>query len=135
MVLVTDAMAGVADGFDGEFAVTGGNGNEFAAGEFFRRAAFVGVDMSGLGADYSVIRVGQSFQAEAVGRGAVEDHKNFDIRAELLLEFADRRLRPGVVPIADRVALIGAGNRLQHFGMNAGIVVAGKAARRFHVPK
>ena len=134
MVLIANAMAGVADRFDREFAVAGGNGNQFAAGEFFRRATLVGVDMSSLGADHSMVRAGQSFQAEAIGRGTVEDHKDFNIRPELALEFADRRLRPGVVPVADGVTLIGFGNRLQHFGMNSGIVVAGKAACRFHVP-
>ena len=136
VVLIANAVAGVADRFDREFAVAGGNGNQFAAGEFFRRAAFVSVDMSCFGANNSLIRVGQSFQAKAIGRSPVEDHKDFNIRAELPLEFADRRLRPVVVPVADSMALIGFGNRLQHFGMNSGIVVAGKAAGRqpFHVP-
>ena len=92
MVLIANAVVGVADGFDGEFAVAGRNGNQFAAGEFFRRATFVGIDVGGFAADHRMIRLGQRFQAKAVGRRPIEDDEDFDIRPKLLLEFADRRL-------------------------------------------
>ena len=134
MVRIIDAMIGLADGFDRQFAVGDGNGNEFAAGEFLRRPAFVGVDMRGFAADYRMIRIGQSFQAEAIGRGAVKDEEDFNIRAEALLEFLHHRLGVGIVAIADRMAVIGFSNHgSQDLRMNSGIVVAGKTAGRFHV--
>jgi len=45
VVLIADAVVVVRNGVDGELAVRGRDGNEFAAGEFFRRAALVGVDV------------------------------------------------------------------------------------------
>ena len=89
--------------------------------------------MSRFRADDRVVRVGQCFQAQAVRGSAVEDEKDLDVRAEMLLEFADRGFGLRIVSIGHRVALIGGGHRLQNLGMNTGIVVAGKAARRFHV--
>src|SRR5437016_5714544 len=79
MERVADAMVSVAYGFEGEFAVPRGNGNQLAAGEFFGRAAFVGIDVSSFAADYSVIRVGQGLQAETVSGGAVENNKDANV--------------------------------------------------------
>ncbi len=58
--------------------------------------------------------------------------KDFHVRAEVLLEFADRRLGVGVVAIAHSVPDIRPGNCLQDIGMDTGVVVAGEAAGRFH---
>ena len=85
---IADAVVGMADGFDRELPVGCGNGNQLAAGEFLRRAAFVGIDMGGFAADHRVIRVGQRFQAQAIGGGAVENEEDFNVLAKMLLEFA-----------------------------------------------
>ena len=133
VVRVADAMVGVAYGFDGKFALPRGNGNQLAAGEFFGRAAFVGINVGSFAADYRVIRVGQCLQAETVGGGAVENNKDANVLAKVLLEFANRGIRVRIVSVAHGVALIGSGNRLQDFGMNSGVVVAGEDAYGLHI--
>src|SRR5207302_9366362 len=110
VVLVADAAVSVADGFDRQFAVGSRNGNELAAGELFRRGAFVGVDVGYGGADHGMERVGKSLQAKAIGGGAVEDDEDFGVIAEMPLEFLHRRAGVGVVAVADCVSMIGGGN-------------------------
>jgi len=51
-----------------------------------------------------VICVSQRFQAEAIGCSAIEDEKDFNIRAETLLEFLRYRGRVRIISVADRVA-------------------------------
>ena len=75
VVRIIDAMVSLTDGFNRQFAVGDGDRNEFAAGEFLRRAAFVGVDMRGFAADDRVISIGQRLQAQAIGRGAVKNEE------------------------------------------------------------
>src|SRR5262249_1714122 len=78
--------------------------------------------------------IGQSFEAEAVGGGAVENDEDLDVRAKMPLEFTNHRCGVRIVAIAHGVALVDGGDRPEDFGVNSGIVVAGKAARRVHVP-
>ncbi len=131
-MLVANAVIGMADGLDRELAIRGGNRNKFAAGEFLRRATFVGIDMGGLGADHGMIGLRQRLQAQAVRSRAVEHNENFNIRTEVLLELADRSLGIRVVPVPHHMPPVDGGNGLQHLRMDAGIVIAGETADRFH---
>jgi len=119
-------------GFDGELTVDGGDRDQLAAGEFLRRAALIGVDVGGLGADDGVVGLGESFEAEHVGGGAVEDEEDVDAVAEMFLKFLGGRLRMRVVAIADHVAVVDGGEGTENVGMDPCIIVAGKAAGRFH---
>src|SRR5713101_2130791 len=107
VVLVADAVVGVADSFDRELAILGWKWNQLATGEFFRRSAFVGINVGSFGADHRVVRIGQRFQAEAVGGGAVEYDEDVNIGAKVLPEFANRGFRVGIVAVSHSVALIG----------------------------
>ena len=130
---VIDAMIGVTDSFDCKLAVGYGNGKKLASGKFLWSAAFVGIDVRGLAADHRVISVGQRFQAQAIGSGAIENEEDFNIRAKMLLEFLHRGRGVGIVSIAHRMTLVRFADGFQNFGVNPGIVVAGKTAGRFHV--
>ena len=50
----------------------------------------------------------------------------------MLLEFAYCGLRITVIPISNSMTLVGGEDSLYHVRMDAGIVVAGKAAPGFH---
>jgi len=133
VVGVINAMVGMTDGVDRKLAVGYGDGKKLAASKFLRSPAFVGVDVCSFAADHCVICVSQRFQAEAIGCSAIEDEKDFNIRAETLLEFLRYRGRVRIISVADRVAPIRFANGFQNFRMNSGIVVAGKTAGRFHI--
>ena len=60
VMLVANAVIGIADGFNGKFAIRSRNRDELAAGELFGRAAFVGVNMGNGGTDHSMERIRQS---------------------------------------------------------------------------
>ena len=79
-----------------------------------------------------MIGLSERLQAEHVGGRAIENEEYIDVRTEVLSEFADRGFRARVVPISDDVALVDSTNSFEDVGMNAGVVVAGKAAGRFH---
>ena len=119
-------MASVADGFDGEFAVPGGNRDEFATGEFFRRGAFVDVNMSRFATDHCVIGIGQRFQAEAIGCRAIESKEHFAIGLKQIPESIGGSRCPRVVSVCQRVAAVGHCHGGPRLGANSGIVVAGE---------
>ncbi len=127
MVLIADAMVVVRDGIDGELAVGGCDGDEFAAGQFFRSAALVGVDVRGFGAEHGLERAGCGLQAENVGSGAVEDEEDVDV-SEVLAKLGAGAVGIVVVAVADGVAGVGGGQGFEHFGMHAGVVIAGETA-------
>src|SRR5580704_18728924 len=88
--------------------------------------------MRRLGADHSLVGLRQRLQAKTICSRSVEHNENFNIRTKVLPEFADGSLGITVVPVPCNMPAVGGGNGLQHFGMNAGIVIAGEAADRFH---
>ena len=135
VMLIVNAMIGMTDSFDRKFAVGDGNGNEFAAGEFLRRAALVRVDVRGFATNYGVISISQRLEAQAIGGSAVENEEDFNVRPEMLLEFLHHGFGVGIVAISHGMTLISFGDGFQDFGMNSGIIVTGKTARRFHDPK
>ena len=71
-------------------------------------------------------------QAEAIGGGSVEDEKDFDIRAKMLAKFFCGGGSIRVISISNDVALISGGDGGEDFGMNGGVVVAGKTAGWLH---
>ena len=62
VVLIPDAMVCSLDNLDGQLPIVTWNRNQFASSKFFGSATFVGIDMSGLGADHGMIRIGQRFE-------------------------------------------------------------------------
>ena len=135
MMRVIDAVVRLTDGFNRKLAVGHCDRKELASGKFLGRSAFVGVNVRGFTADDRVIGAGQRFQAQAIGRCAVKDKEHLDVRTEVPFEFLHCRSGVRIVSIADCVAAIGFRHGLQNFRMNSSIVVAGKTAGRFHLPK
>src|ERR1700737_477226 len=109
-MLVADTVIRVAYGVKSDFAVLVRQRNQLAAGMLFGSAAFVGVDVSVLAAQNSVIGAIQSLKAEHIGSGPVKSEENVDAGAEMLLKLGYRRAGIGIVPIGHDVALIGAGD-------------------------
>ncbi len=132
MVLIPDAMVRTLHGFDGKLPIVGWNGKQFAPGKFFRSATFVGIDVRGLGADHGMIGIRQRFQAEAIGSGAVEHDEDVNVGAKMLLKFAYCGFGVGVISVSNRMTLVGGEDSRYDFRMDARVVVAGKAASRFH---
>jgi hypothetical protein len=137
VVLIANAVIGVADVIQRDFAVVMRQRNEFAARMLFRRAAFVGINVGILAAEHRVVRSSQRLKPEDIGAGSVEGEENVNIRAEMFVKFLDSRTGIGVVAISHDVALVYPGKGLKDFRVHSGIVVAGKAAPglnwdRFH---
>jgi hypothetical protein len=130
MMLVADAVIGVAHEVQRDFAGLVRQGNQLASGVLLRRSAFVGVDVGVIAAKDGVIRASQSLQAEYVRAGAVEGEEDINAGAEVLFEFGQSGTRVAVVPLSDRMALIDACDRIDYLRVHSGIVVAGKAAKR-----
>src|SRR5579864_4438757 len=89
VMFVADTVVGVTNHFDVELAIRSSDGDQLAAGEFFGCATLVCVDVRRSGAEYRVIRLGQSLQAEDVRSCAVEDGKNLGVLAKVLAEGVD----------------------------------------------
>src|SRR6266566_2991918 len=132
VVLIPDPMIGRAHRLDRQLSVPGGKRNQLASGEFFRSAAFVDINMGGFGADNGMVGVGKRLQAKAIGCRAVKYKEDLDVLAEVTFEQLYRGSGVGVISIADDVALVHGGDRLDDSGMDARIVIAGKAASRLH---
>lgn len=83
-------------------------------------------------------RLGQGLQAEDVRARPIESEKNCDVGSEMLFELLDGGTGVRIVAVGDYMALVGAGDGFQNFGMYASIIVAGKVTgglnwRRRHV--
>ena len=128
MMLVADAVIGVAHGVERDLAVLMRQRNQLASRMLLRSAAFVGIDVRVVAAQHRVVRPVQRLQAQHVRAGSVEGEEDINPRTEVLFELRDRRTRVRIVAVSDDVSLVGACDRLQHLGMHSGIVVAGKAA-------
>ena len=99
-----------------------------AVGEELRRAALGGLDVRLLVAEDAVVRLAERGQRKRIGRRAVEDEEHLAVGLEHVADQVGRLGRPGVVAIADFVALVGLGHRGERFRANPGIVVTGKLA-------
>ena len=67
VMLVADAVVGMADEIDGEFAVERAQRDEFRSSVSFGSAALVGINVRHLGTDHGFIRTGKSLQTQDVG--------------------------------------------------------------------
>ena len=90
------------------------------------------MDVRGLGADHSVIRLGEGLQAENISGGTVKNEKDLDVGAEMFLEGFDGGGCVRIITISHDMALVGGCERVQYGRMHTSIVVAGKAAGGFH---
>src|SRR5690606_15236789 len=63
-----------------------------------------------------------------VGAGAVEHGECLCLRAEDILHHLGQARRVLVFTVGDLVAAVGGGNGIEHFGVDAGVVVAGESA-------
>src|SRR5262245_2827368 len=111
-----------------EFAVRAGHRKQFAASELFRRPALVNVDVGGLGADDSLVRLQYRLQAENVRAGTTPNKVDRDVLAKVLLELFD--CAPGVVivTVGNHVALIYLIDGFEYFRVDASVIVAGEAS-------
>src|SRR5437763_623691 len=101
---------------------------------FFRRAAFVGVNVRIVAAQDSMIRPVQRLQSEHIRPSSVERKEHIDTRPKMLLEFRHRRARVVVIAVGNYVSAVDPCHGLQNFGMHSGIIVTGKVASRFVGP-
>src|ERR1700739_1625148 len=76
VMLVADAVVGMADQVDGEFAVAGVQRDQFATCELLGSAALVAINVGRGGADHRVVGLGERLQAQAVRAGSVEDNED-----------------------------------------------------------
>src|SRR5580658_6544031 len=86
VVLVANAMVGVADGIQRDLAVLMGQWNQLAAGVLLRRAAFVAVDVGIVAAQDRLKGLGQGLQTQNVGSRAVESEENCDAGSKMFLK-------------------------------------------------
>jgi hypothetical protein len=128
VMLISDAVIGVADGIERDFAIVMREGNQLASSMFFGGAAFVGVDVGVVAAKDGVIRAIERLQAQNIGAGSVEGEKDVDAGAEMFFELGDGGASIRIVSVGDDVALVGASDGREDFGMNSGVVIAGKTA-------
>jgi hypothetical protein len=129
-MLVANPVIGMPHRVERDLPILMRQRDQLASRMFFRRAAFVGIDMRILAAQHRVIWPVQSLQPEHIRTRSVERKKNVDPLAEVFFEFCNRRTRVGIVAVRHNVTLVGPGNRLQNLRMHPGIVVAGKVAGR-----
>ena len=95
---------------------------------FFRRAAFVRINVREFAAQHRMVRAVQRLQAQHVRARAVEGKKYGDLRTEMFFKFRDGRASEGIVAVSNYVPLVGARDRFQNLRMHSSIIVAGKIA-------
>ena len=126
-----DAVAAGEGGGDGggrELGGGAGQGEEFApAGEKFRRAALVRVDVGDLVTEDALVALAEGGEREGVGGGAVEDKEGFAVGLENLTEEISGAVGRGVGAVRRRGAGVGGGEGGERLGAEAGGVVTGKA--------
>ena len=110
-----------------DLAVGRGDGQQLGAEDPLGRAALVGVDVRGLGADDGLVPAEQEAEAEHVRAAAVEDQVGLALGAGEPSELADRLLRPRVGAVGDRVAGVGLDDGAHDVRVGACVVVAAKA--------
>src|SRR5205085_3237355 len=85
-----------------QFPVGAGGWNQLrAAGKKFWRAAFIRLAVGALVANHAVVRAAEMSERERIGRGAVEDEKNFAVVFENLPDAFDDATGPFVVAIGN----------------------------------
>ena len=127
-VLVAPAPRLAVDELGRELAVVGRDGQELDAGDPLGSAALVDVDVRGGCRDHGAPAGEHRLQPDDVRAGAVEDRERLDALAEVLDEDLLQPRGVLVLAVGDLVAVVGGGDRGEHLGMDAGVVVGGEAA-------
>ena len=104
--------------------------DQLAAREALEGAALVDVEMRELWADHRLVRSQRGGERDHVRPGSVPAEEYARVRTQLGAEGALDARRTRIVAVTRDVSGVGRGERGQHVGMDAGIVVAGEGARR-----
>ena len=129
-VLVVPAPGLLGDQVGRELAVGRADREQLEAGDLLRCSALVGVDVGGLRADDRAPAGQHRRQADDVGAGAVEHRVGLGILAEVPCADLLQACTVGIFAVADLVAAVGGGDRVEHLGVHTGVVVGGEAADR-----
>ena len=127
-VLVAPAPRLAGNQLRRELAVRGRHREQLDAGHPLGGAGLVGVDVRGRRRDDGAPARQHAGQRDDVRTRAVEDGERLGVLAEVL---ADHLLQAGgvpVLPVRDLVAAVRRGDRSEHLGVHAGVVVAREAA-------
>ena len=127
-VLVAPAPRLAVDQLGGELAVVGRDVQDLDAGDPLGRAALVDVDVGGGCRDHGAPAGEHRLQPDDVRAGAVEDREGLDALAEVLGEDLLQPRGVVVLAVGDLVAVVRGGDRGEHLGVDAGVVVGGEAA-------
>src|ERR1700677_998447 len=111
VMLIADAVIGVADGIARNLPRLVRQRNQLAPDMFFRRATFVRIDMSVVAAKYGLEGSGQSLQTKDIRSSPIGSEKNCNVLAEMRFELIPRRTGIRIVPIGTPMALIRSCNR------------------------
>src|SRR6185436_10897566 len=95
-------------------------------------ATFVDVEVGGARTDDGLPWLRQRLDRKDVRGGPVEDGKRPRGGAEMLAKPLQSTGRPRVTAIRSGMAVVGGADRLQHLGVYAGVIVAGKAGSFGH---
>ena len=86
MMLKTKAMHASHHQFGSEFPVRSVDGEQAATDDTLGRAAFINVDVRGLGTNHCLMRAHHSVDSHGVGTGAVKHERHDSLFAEMLLK-------------------------------------------------
>ena len=126
-VLVADTRDRPVHELRRQLAVGRAHRDQLGAEQALGGAALVDGDVRGLRADHVLPRVQGEPEADEVGAGAVEDERDLGVPAEVRPHRRDRAVGDGVGPVRGRVSGVGIGDRRQHLGVHAAVVVAAEA--------
>ena len=101
---------------------------QLEAGDLLGGAALVVVDVRGPGRDDRAPAGQHAGERDDVRAGAVEDRERLGLRAEVLAHDLLQALGVDVLAVGDLVAVVRGGDRGEHLGVHAGVVVAREAA-------
>jgi hypothetical protein len=127
-VLVAHAVDPRRDVLGPQLPVGRVDGEQLDARHRLGSAALVDLEVGGRGTDHALPRAAQRAQRHDVRTGPVEDEEGVRFVAEVLPEAALDGGGGIVVPVRRRVPVVGGGQRREHVGVHAGVVVAAEAA-------
>src|SRR5438034_656011 len=124
VMLVSDVMQMLADSGDGDLSMWRCNREQLASDVLLGRAALRGVDVRGLRADHSLVRLHHALETEHVSGCPAENQKHLGIlaeqRADTLFSFA----RIWIGAVRRNMASVHFGQRRQDFGMHTRPIAA-----------
>src|SRR6267378_1188867 len=108
---------------DLNFSVRCCDREQLAAGEFFRRATFIDVDVRCFGTNDGLMRLRYCLESEYIRASAAKNKKDLYIFPQVLMKLFQRSRGVTIVAISNHMADVGGSDRLHHARMNAGVVV------------